>query len=248
MKISIITVSYNAEETIEESIKSVLSQAYDDIEYIIIDGGSTDDTVKIVEKYRKSLQYFVSEPDKGIYDAMNKGIMVSSGDVIGILNSDDIYENSNVLDLVMSQFLKDSMLDILYGNLVYVSYFDVNNIIRKWISRDYYGNFFESADVPPHPTLFLKSKIYKEVGLFNLDFKLAADYEIMLRIFKKNQFRIKFVDKVLVRMRLGGATNKNLINILKGNYEIFQSWKANNLKMPLLFFPQKLFKRIIQFL
>ena len=211
MKISIITVCYNADRTIREAIESVLSQSYKDIEYIIIDGNSTDNTLNIINEYKDRITVIVSEPDKGIYDAMNKGIKKATGEVIGILNSDDIYQDTEVLKDVMSIFLRSSV-DILYGDLVYVRSNETDIIVRKLKSDPYYKNFFENGIVPPHPALFIKSNVYKQAGYFDLQYKLAADYEFMLRIFKKNTFESIYLNRLMVKMRLGGATNKNLRN------------------------------------
>jgi glycosyltransferase involved in cell wall biosynthesis len=248
MKISIITVVYNNENTIKDAIDSVLSQSYKNIEYIIIDGASTDQTINIIKSYEKKITKFISEKDLGIYDAMNKGILQATGDIIGILNSDDLYENNKIIEIITNEFIKDIELDILYGNLVYVEKNDITKIVRKWISCDYDMTFFERGDVPPHPSLFLKKKVYNTVGLFDLKYKLASDYEFMLRVFKKNSFKSKYINQVFVKMRLGGATNKNFRNIYLGNLEILKAWKNNSLKIPILFIPKRILKRLFQFI
>jgi len=248
MRISIITVVYNNERTLESAILSVLNQSFKNIEYIIIDGKSIDGTIKIINSYKDKIAHFISETDEGIYDAMNKGIALASGDVIGILNSDDLYADDDVLKDVMGYFQADEKLDILYGDLVYVNTDDINKVVRKWTSKKYYKKFFEHGNVPPHTALFVKKNIYNECGLFNVDYKLAADYDFMLRIFKKFGFSSKYISRLMVRMRLGGATNKSLSNIIKGNKEILNIWKSNNLKVPLLLMPYRLFKRLIQFI
>jgi glycosyltransferase involved in cell wall biosynthesis len=248
MKVSIITVVYNNEMTINEAIISVLSQSYSNIEYLIIDGNSSDKTVQIINNHKGKLGYFISEKDAGIYDAMNKGIKAATGDVVGILNSDDLYYDHTVIETVMSQFLLNPSLDIIYGDLVYVKSDDIDKVIRNWKSNSYYNNFFDNGNVPPHPSLFVKKSVYEEAGLFNLDFKLAADYEFMLRVFKKNNFKSKYINKVIVKMRLGGATNQSFSNIIKQNKEILLAWKNNNLKAPLLLMPLRIIKRLCQFI
>jgi glycosyltransferase involved in cell wall biosynthesis len=247
VKLSIITVVYNNEKTIKDALNSVLGQTYRDIEYIIIDGKSKDNTVSIIKEYENKLDYFISEKDFGIYDAMNKGIKAASGDIIGILNSDDLYQDSTVLETVMTQFIQSPELDIVYGDLVYVKSDNIDKVIRNWKSNNYHTNFFENGNVPPHPSLFVKKKVYEETGLFNLDFKLAADYELMLRIFKKHNFKSKYINKVIVKMRLGGATNQSFSNIKKQNKEILLAWKYNKLKVPLLLMPLRILKRLAQF-
>lgn len=248
MKVSIITVVYNNCKTILDAINSVQSQSYNDIEYIIIDGNSTDGTLDIIKQNCSQFTKIVSEPDKGIYDAMNKGIKLATGDIVGILNSDDIYADKQVISDVANCFLINKKLGILYGNLIYVKANNTNHVVRKWNSKPYFSKYFEYGNVPPHPALFLKKSVYNKVGLFNLEFKLAADYEFMLRLFKKFDFKSQYLNRLMVKMRLGGATNKNLKNITNGNKEIIKAWVYNNFKPPFLLMPHRLLKRLIQFL
>lgn len=247
MKVSIITVSYNSIKTINETISSVLNQTYPNIEYIIIDGVSNDGTLDIVNSFNNRITKIISEPDKGIYDAMNKGIKIATGDIIGILNSDDLYVHNKIIEEIASEFLNDNCLDILYGDLVYVDKYDTSVVKRKWVSCPYYINFFENGNVPPHPSLFVKKEIYNEIGLFNTSLKFAADYEFMLRLFKKNIYVSKYYNKILVKMRLGGATNKNFKNIIIGNFEILKSWRINNYKIPLFLIPKRFIRKLNQF-
>jgi len=247
MKISIITVVYNNEKTIKDAIESVLSQTYNDIEYIIIDGNSKDKTVEIINKFKNQLGYFVSEPDKGLYDAMNKGIKIAKGDIIGILNSDDLYQDSNVISEVMDFFQRDKALDILYGNLVYVKSDNTNNVVRNWKSKSYYNNFFEHANVPPHPSLFVKKGVYNDAGMFDLEFKIAADYELMLRILKRHNFKSIYIDRLIVRMRLGGASNGSFLGIIKQNQEVLRAWEKNALSSPFYLMPLRILKKTSQF-
>lgn len=248
MKISIITVVYNNEKTITQAMQSVLSQTYNDIEYVIIDGSSKDNTVNLINNYKENLGYFISEKDSGLYDAMNKGIRACTGDVIGILNSDDLYQDSTVIASVMEQFIADPELDILYADLVYVKRDDTNKVVRRWRTKSYYDSFFENANVPPHPALFVKNKVYEKVGMFDLQYKLAADYELMLRMFKKHQFKSKYFKKLVIKMRLGGATNQSFANIVSQNKEVLKAWKNNGLQAPFYLMPLRLFKRLAQFI
>lgn len=248
MKVSIITVVYNAVSTINDSINSVINQTYfEDVEYIIIDGGSTDGTLQILNKYKNFFTFFISEKDLGIYDAMNKGIILASGDIVGILNADDLYLNKMVIENVVNVFNTDQSLDILYGDLVYVKKNDTESFIRIWKSSPYYSNFFEDGNVPPHPSVFIKNSVYRKAGQFNLSFKLAADYEFLLRIFKKFSFKSMYHDSILVKMRYGGATNKNFKNIILQNIEILRAWKVNGLNVPISFIFLKIIKRAAQF-
>lgn len=248
MKISIITVVYNNDKTILDAMQSVFCQTYKNIEYVIIDGGSKDKTVSLINAYKDKLGYFVSEKDNGLYDAMNKGIKACTGDVIGILNSDDLYQDSNIIEAVMDEFNNNPELDILYGDLVYVKSENTDIVVRNWKSKEYYDRFFENANVPPHPSLFVKREVYKEAGLFDLQYKLAADYELMLRMFKKYHFKSKYFNRLIIKMRLGGATNQSFINIFNQNKEILIAWKNNGLKAPFYLMPLRIFKRLVQFI
>jgi len=248
MKVSIITVVYNNEKTIENAIQSVLAQSYRNIEYIIVDGNSTDNTKNIIELYKDRLGRYVSENDLGIYDAMNKGISMATGGIIGILNSDDLYSDDQVISDVVLRFNEMKSLKVLYGDLVYVDPENTSKVIRTWKSLPYYKKFFENGNVPPHPALFVKKEVYEECGLFNINYKLAADYDFMLRVFKRFGDHAEYIPRLMVRMRLGGATNRNFKNIIEGNREILDSWRSKGLKSPLLLMPLRLYKRLIQFL
>lgn len=248
MKISLITVAYNSAKTIADTINSIRTQSYPDIEYVIIDGASSDETLQLINSSDYPGIVLISEPDGGIYDAMNKGVEMATGEVVGILNSDDVYQDSEVIKEVMTYFISDPDLDILYGDLVYVKSDDLSKVVRKWRSRQTYPKFFEHANVPPHPTLFLKKKVYTQVGRFDLRYKLAADYEFMLRVFKKFDFKSRYVSRLMVKMRLGGATNKSFKNIWNGNKEIILAWRNNGFRVPVFLMPLRFIKRIIQFI
>lgn len=252
MKISIITPSFNSGKTIEETIKSILSQTYKNIEHFIIDGGSKDNTLEIIKKYNYLdkfafyLDYgfkFVSEPDRGIYDAMNKGIKLATGDIVGILNSDDIYFDESVIENVMKIF-KENQIDCLWGDLVYFKD-DPSKFIRIWKAGSYKPGIFKTGWVPPHPTFFVKKEIYEKYGYFRLDFPVAADYEIMLRFLEKYKIKGYYLPKFLVKMRAGGNANK-LKNIIKGNLECIRAWKVNNLKISIFTPILRIFRRIPQ--
>jgi glycosyltransferase involved in cell wall biosynthesis len=247
MKISVITVCFNSEKTILDSLNSVINQKGVELEQIFIDGKSSDSTIDLIKPFLNDTVILISEKDYGIYDAMNKGIQTASGDVIGLLNSDDVYYNESVLENVSEIFRTNPQIDIVYGDLVYVAQNNLNKIVRKWISKPYYERFFEHANVPPHPSVFLRKSVYEKMGLFDLNFKLAADYEFLLRIFKNNLFQSLYVSDVFVKMRLGGATNKNFNNILLGNKEIYNAWSKNGLKLPWYFFLLKIVKRFSQY-
>lgn len=228
--ISIITVVLNNKNHIASAIESVLSQKYENIEYIIIDGGSTDGTMEIVEKYKNRISKIVSEKDEGIYYAMNKGLNMASGDIIGILNSDDIYTNSGVADQIVKE-ITEVDADVCWGNMVYVNKNDTDKIVRFWKSSEYKKGKFQKGWAPPHSTFFVKKEIYAKYGRFKTDFSIAADYELMLRFLEKHRIKSCYIPKVLVKMRMGGRSNSSLSNIARGAIECYRSWKINNLKI-----------------
>jgi glycosyltransferase involved in cell wall biosynthesis len=247
MKITILTVSYNSETTIEDTIKSVLSQSYQNIEYIIVDGGSNDDTINLIKKYENSISKWISETDKGLYDAMNKGIEMATGDVIALINSDDLFSNDDAIKKVASVFNSSSNLDSVYADLYYVSQFDTNNIIRKWVTGK--QRKFKYGWHPAHPTFYIKKKIYEQYGYFNLKYKLAADFEIMLRFLEKHKISTQYLKEPLVKMRLGGETNKSLKNIQNQNLECIRAFKDNSLSVNLILYPfVRLMPKLFQFI
>lgn len=227
MKISIITACYNSDATIRDTIESVLAQDYADIEYIIIDGQSTDRTLHIVNEYSPRITKIISEKDDGIYYALNKGIALATGDVIGILHADDIYASNAVISSVMK---KMESADAVYGDLQYVDRVNTAKVIRNWKSGEYKPGLFRKGWMPPHPTFFLKKKCYDEFGVFNTTFRTAADYELMLRMIHKHQVAISYIPEVLVKMRVGGVSNVTLKNRIKANREDKRAWIINGLK------------------
>jgi len=245
-KISIITVSFNSQSTIKHTIQSVASQDYQNKEYVLIDGASTDWTLDIISFLKGKIDYFVSEKDNGIYDAMNKGIKASSGDIIGILNSDDFYSNDKVLSKVANIF-KETDCDCLYGDLVYVDKGDASKIVRYWKSGKFSKKKLRMGWMLPHPTFFVKKEIYEKYGLYNLKLKTAADYEMILRLLHKDNIKIEYLPEVLVNMRMGGKSNSSFINRLKGNYEDNLAWDMNNLRKPLFIRFLKPLRKIKQF-
>ena len=237
---------WNNAKTIKDAINSVLNQSYKDIEYIIIDGASTDGTIEIVQSYGDKIK-FISEKDNGLYDAMNKGIRMATGDVVGILNSDDFYASDKILQIVADEFLKGN-IDSVYANLEYIDANDPKRVIRYWRSKKYQEGLFRSGWHPAHPTFFVKKEIYEKYGVFDLSFKIAADYELMLRFFEKYKIISSYVDEVFVKMRIGGESNKSIKNIIKANMESYMAWKANVLYINPLRFLLKPFSKIIQFI
>lgn len=246
MKISIITPSYNSVKTIERTIESIISQNYTNLEYIVIDGWSTDGTDNIVLSYQDKLNIkFVSEKDDGIYDAMNKGIRMATGDIIGILNSDDFYNDSSVLSDVIRNF-EDSKIDAVYGDITYFSN-DVNKVTRYWKAGEYKENNLNNGWVIPHPALFLRKSVYDKCGFFNLSFKIASDYEFILRILKVYHINIKYIPRVFTRMYNNGFSGKNLFQRIKGWQELKRAWRINDFKMPKLFILRRILFKITQY-
>ena len=245
MKVSIITVSYNSAETIKDSIESVLNQTYKNIEHIIIDGNSTDGTIEIIKSYGNKIHKFISEPDNGIYDAMNKGINLASGNIIGILNSDDFYFDNNIIAKVMNEF-RTQDVDSVFGDLIYIDKNNTDNIIRYWKSQQYKKNLFQNGWHPAHPTFFVKREIYEKYGNFNLDFLIASDYELMLRFLEKHKITSSYIPEILVKMRTGGESNR-IQNIFQANIESYKAWKINNLKINPIVFLKKPLSKILQY-
>ena len=219
MKISIITVCYNSGKTIGNTLLSVGKQNYGNIEHIIVDGLSTDCTLAVVAAEGAHIKKVVSEKDKGIYDAMNKGIALATGDVIGFINADDFYPSPDVLAVVASAF-ESSGADCCYGDLCYVQQDDVSKIVRYWRSAPFATGMFGRGWCPPHPTFFARREVYARLGGFDLSFKIAADFELMARYLEAAHISSQYIPKVLVKMRLGGTTNRSLSNIFKQNVEI----------------------------
>ncbi len=228
-KITIITVCYNSAKTIEDTIQSVINQTYDNIEYIIVDGLSTDNTLDIVDKYKDKITKIVSEKDAGLYDAINKGIGLATGDIIANLNSDDFYIDNNVITDVMAKMLEEKS-DTLYADLYYVDAVDTNKVTRNWVSGAYKKGLFFKGWMPPHPTFFVRKSVYDSYGKFNLELKSAADYEIMLRFIHKHECSISYLPRVTVKMRVGGVSNSSIKNRLKANREDKRAWEINGLK------------------
>lgn len=247
MKLSIITVCYNSGKTIEDTFKSVQSQSYKDIEYIVIDGGSKDNTLELINQYKEIIDYTVSEKDKGLYDAMNKGIEKATGDVIGFLNSDDLFCDDMAVEKVMNIFNENSKIDSVYADIYYVDQNNTDKIVRKWITGK--QKTFKKGWHPAHPTLYIKKKVYNQYGGFNLKFKLASDFEIMLRFIEKYKISTIYLPEPLIKMRLGGETNKSVENIFRQNKECIKAFKDNDLKVNSVMYPfYRIIPKFFQFL
>lgn len=247
LKVSVITVCFNSSETIENTIQSVVSQNYTNIEYIIVDGLSKDATMEIINRYKNKISKVISEKDNGIYDAINKGIGLASGEIIAILHADDFYANNNVISLIVDAFEKEQV-DTVYGDLQYVDRYDVQKIKRNWISGTYNKQNFLKGWMPPHPSFFAKKKCYDAFGVFNTVLKSAADYELMLRFLYKNNVSAAYIPSVLVKMRVGGKSNVSLANRIKANREDKKAWALNGLTPGFFTFIRKPLSKLGQFL
>ena len=242
-KISIITVSLNAAENIKQAIESVASQKDIFIEHIICDGFSKDGTQEIIERQLTLFNHikYISENDSGIYNAINKGIRMATGSIIGILNADDFYVNDSILKRILAEFERDPSIDIVYGDLNYVHKLRYSKIFRKWVSKNYYNKFFEDGNDLPHPTMFVRKEVYEKIGKYNTSLKIASDYEWMLRALKVKQIKSIYLPVLMINMRLGGISNNKFSNIILQNIEVLNAWRINGLK-PSLFM---IFKKII---
>lgn len=245
MKISIITVCYNSAATIQDTLTSIANQDHPDVEHIVVDGGSKDDTVVMV-KSAPSVTKFISEQDNGIYDAMNKGIAMATGDVVGTLNADDFYIDHTVLSQVANVF-SDPSVDACYADLVYVDQKDTNKIVRYWQSRTYQHGLFKKGWMPAHPTFFVRRHLYDELGNFDLEFKIQSDFELTMRFLEIYRINSVYLPNILVKMRTGGISNNSLRNIIKGNIEAYRACKKNHLLITPLFNLQKILSRLPQF-
>jgi glycosyltransferase involved in cell wall biosynthesis len=229
MKISVVTITYNSAATLHDTIESVLAQEYSNVEYLIIDGGSTDETIDIIKSYSDDRIKWISESDKGIYDAMSKGKRMATGDVVGVLNSDDFYPDNQVLDRVAHAFINETV-DAVYGDLKYVDHQDVSKTTRNWVSGVYDRKHFLRGWMPPHPTFFLRKAALEKYGYYNPDFKSAGDYELMLRMLFKNNLKALYIPHVQVTMRAGGVSNSSIKNRIRANQEDRKAWKLNGIK------------------
>jgi glycosyltransferase involved in cell wall biosynthesis len=247
MKISIITVCYNSAATIERAMQSVLAQNYPDVEYIVIDGGSTDGTVDIIKKYQSRIAHFVSEKDGGIYDAMNKGIASTTGDVVGILNSDDLYADNTVLSAVMAVFAADSAIDAAYGNIAYFNKETPTKFSRYWKAGTFSRAKMRNGWMPPHPAFFVRRAYYEQHGNFRLDFGTAADYELLLR-FMLSDIRMRYLDRTLVHMQAGGTSGKNFGTRWRAWDLLRKAWIVNGKRPPLFLIERRILSKLSQYL
>jgi glycosyltransferase involved in cell wall biosynthesis len=226
MKISVITAVYNNRDTIGQALDSALAQDHPNVELIVIDGGSTDGTLEVLQGYADRLAVLVSEPDRGIYDALNKGIERASGDVVGFLHSDDLFADAAVLSRIGTVFA-DTKVDAAYGDLLYVSKDDPSRVVRTWRADAFTPARLERGWMPPHPTLYVRHSVYDQHGVFDTSYRIAADYDFVLRFFGRTKGEIRYIPEVLVKMRVGGASNRSLGNIVRKSSEDWRALRKN---------------------
>ncbi len=229
MKISLLTVSFNSAATIKDTIESIRSQDYKNIEYIVVDGNSKDGTIEIIKSYDSFISKWISEPDKGIYDAMNKALQLATGDVVGILNSDDFYFNNQILSQIANAFL-DSSVDVVFGDLVFLDPNNLEKVVRKYSSAKWSPDKFAKGFMPAHPTVFVRRKYYEQFGLFKTDYKIAADYELLIRFLYVHKLKYKYLPITMVKMRRGGVSSKNWKSNFILNDEIIRACRENGIK------------------
>lgn len=245
LKLSLVTVVYNAQDTIGQCIESVIRQNYHNLEYIIVDGGSTDNTLQIINQYRSRINILISEPDKGIYDAMNKGIKLASGQIVGTLNADDHFVDHEVL-LSVAKAFEQQDIDAVYGDLDIIN--QHHQVIRKWRSGQCKSSSFNLGFMPPHPTFYCRRNLFEKFGFYSLEYGSAADYELMLRFIHLHKIRSVYLKKVMVKMRDGGVSSKNLKNRTKAWAFDLKAMRKNKVMFPLLALIVKPLRKIIQFI
>lgn len=227
MKVSIITATYNSEKTLQDTLISVESQTYQDIEYIVVDGLSTDGTLDLVKRISSRVTKIVSEKDKGIYDALNKGVEMATGDIIGFIHSDDILARSDIIEKVVSEFERSGAA-LVYGDLVFIDRNNINRTKRYWRSGSFKKRKISFGWAPPHPSVYMKKSLYRDDGLFDIDFRIAADYDQMLRVLKRDDIKVSYLKDVIVKMRLGGESTK-VENAVSSTREIIAIMKKHSI-------------------
>lgn len=232
MKVTIITVTYNSAQYLEQCIQSVIKQHYPDIEHIIIDGGSTDATLDIIKRYEPSIAYWISEKDNGMYDAINKGMQIATGDVIGTLNSDDMLASRDVIGSIVNSFAHNNA-EAVYGDILYVRQTNVQKIIRVWRGGEYNPKKFKFGWMPAHPSFYIRKKLIEGCGYYETQFYTSADYEFMTRYLYSHKVNAFYIPELIVKMRTGGMSNRNIIQRLRANRRDYLAMKKNNIPFAL---------------
>jgi glycosyltransferase involved in cell wall biosynthesis len=244
LKVSLITVCFNSEKTIKRTIESVINQNYSDIEYIIVDGDSKDSTLSIIESYNMYIDKIISEKDLGMYYALNKGIENTSGDIIGIIHSDDIFFDNQVISNVVDVFNYNNKTDIVWGDIVFIN--NKNKIIRMYSGKKISSESFNYGIMPPHPSVFIKKYCYDEFGIFNTKYRIAADYDLIFRLIKINKIKYSYLPKILVQMNTGGLSNSSFLSILELNKEIYKIHNSSGFPISIFSLIKKIPKRFFE--
>jgi glycosyltransferase involved in cell wall biosynthesis len=244
--VSIVTVCHNNVQTISDSIKSVLSQTYNKIEYIIVDGSSSDGTVDLINSYGARISNFISEPDLGIYDAINKGIRLATGDIVGILNSDDFLNDISVVEKIVETFIKYSV-DAVFGDAQFVDPENISKIVRYYSSKHFNPGKFKYGFMPAHPTFYVKRELFNKFGYYKVDYKIAADFELLIRFIYINRIDYRYIESSFLSMRLGGVSNKSILNRYTLNKEIMRACKENGIQTNYVFIYSKYFIKMFEY-
>ncbi len=243
MKVTIITIAFNKVKEIEQTITSVISQNYSDIEYVIVDGGSTDGTLSVIENYGSYFSGYISEPDKGIYDALNKGIDLATGEIIGMVHAGDMLFNSDVISELVQCFINTGA-DIVYGNTLLVDPNSIEKVMRVYEGGEFIPNHFITGWMPSHSSVYIKRSVFQKFGNYRLDLNIGADYELLLRFMYKNRVKSSYYPGIVTRFRVGGVSNKNVFSFIKSGIQCHRSWKMNDLKARFYTIPLKILRRI----
>jgi glycosyltransferase involved in cell wall biosynthesis len=243
MKVSIITISFNKAAEIAQTIESVINQDYTDVEYIIVDGGSKDGTLDVIEGFKPNITKIISEPDHGIYDAINKGINLASGEIIGMVHAGDMLFNEHVISKIVQCFIKTGS-DIVYGNTMLVDPVDISKVVRIFEGGEFKHNRFLSGWMPSHSSVYIKRDVFRKYGNYRLDLTIAADYELLLRFMYSYKIKSSYYPGLVTRFRVGGISNKNLSSFIESGSQCHRSWKINNLKVPFYTIPFKMLRRV----
>jgi len=247
LKVSIVTACRNADRFLKHCIESVLNQSYPDIEYIVVDGASTDDSLLIIKNYEGRISRFISQKDEGIYDAMNKGIALAGGDIVGILNADDFFPHPGIVKNIISKF-EESKADAVYGDIWYVDKENISRPVRKWRSGTYRHGFFQWGWMPPHPSFYARRELFEKYGSYDLSFGSASDYELMLRFIHKHKIKTAYLPQTIVKMRTGGVSNSSLKNRLDSSRNDLRAMRRNGIVFPELAALLKPLRKLPQFL
>ncbi|MEZ9874420.1 glycosyl transferase [Vibrio breoganii] len=231
MKVSIITATYNSAKTISDTLRSLEEQTYQNIEYIIVDGVSEDDTLKVIQSECSRVSAVITEKDEGLYDALNKGIEASTGEIVGFLHSDDLFAYPGAVQDIVETFQKNDS-QAMYADLEYVAKHDTDKRIRLWTSGEYSRNKLKMGWMPPHPTFYMKRKLYEQYGTFDLSFDISADYDSLLRYLWVNNVSMAYLPKVLIKMRVGGVSNRSMSSIIQKTKEDVRALKKSSLSWP----------------